>query len=394
MSATSSTHIPAELWEAIWLRLGLADRVTASRVCTQWRAIALESHDLWRDVHVHAPLSIEDCSEHQHSPCMPLALPILLERSGESTISLFLSDRGSSNDMHDLLKALEPHLHRVARLKLYYGAMDCLDIVTMSIPRWPALRQLETVCLKGVDEGERNWKCSHTRQYTAFTGIQMPVLEDASFSPDHDLITRSLCCLSTTLTRLRIEITTVVGLIPALEQCPNLLWLRVGFWGCHSSSSNPDYEAEEHRARAHDLAKRIPEIVIAVIDEETKERAIEVFPGLPTRRSLHLVHRRTHEKSVPHRLFDGLQGMLTVTVLVTLAVSDTPGITDTRCIDILVVDAYGMERKVTLLEGYEKPAVLLLDLLTLLEGRIERIEADAELWQEAMGEPNAEEVEP
>ena len=382
MPATSSDHIPAELWLAIWLQLDLADRVAASRVCTRWRAIALESQDLWREVYIHSPLSIENCPVHQNTPCMLLPLPILLERSGTSTISLFLSERERGH-VHHLLGILIPHLHRVARLKVSHSFLEeLLSVVIRSVPVWPALRRLETTCLRAVAEGERNWSCPHARKQPTFANIQLPALEHALFSADHDLTASNLRCLPSSLTRLQLEINTVVCLIPALEQCPNLLWLRVGFWECHSDYNDPDYESDEHRVKAHDLARRIPEVVIAVTDEEAEERAIEVFPGLPTRQSLHLIHRGTDEKTLPRRLFDGLQGMVSITVTVALADSDIP---DTLCIKILVEDVHGMDRKVTLLEERDQPAALLAALWNLLEGRIERVNIDTELHQQVTG---------
>ncbi|KZW03124.1 hypothetical protein EXIGLDRAFT_744277 [Exidia glandulosa HHB12029] len=58
-SGVATSHLchaklPPEIWSEIWsLLASLEDRIAISRVCTEWRAIALSDHQLWAHLSVH-----------------------------------------------------------------------------------------------------------------------------------------------------------------------------------------------------------------------------------------------------------------------------------------------------------------------------------------------------
>ncbi|EJD51743.1 hypothetical protein AURDEDRAFT_181892 [Auricularia subglabra TFB-10046 SS5] len=103
--------LPPELWLAVFELLPLSDRIRATHVCSQWRAVALSSPSAWVSI-------------TQPRRGALLALPQLLLRSQDAPLFLHITSVQSPHDLLLTLDAIKGHMNRVRTLTLGISLFD------------------------------------------------------------------------------------------------------------------------------------------------------------------------------------------------------------------------------------------------------------------------------
>jgi len=330
-------QLPAELWVETWKHLDVCHRVHVSHTCAHWRSIALASTDLWCNVDIHIPLSVECCPDHVGQSCMPGSLGTILQRSGVTSIFVTIREDNYVEDYLDeeavrLLSLLQPHIARIASLRLFFRRPKLLGEIMRASSVWPSLRTLNTVCL---DELEDVVDCNHDVLSVSFPKTVLPRLENLYLASDHRIMRETARCIPSTLLRLKTDVNSISKLLEMLNRRNNLRKLDLMVWQTDNDDSHLlQGESEEDRESARQQLIGVPCVSICACDDDAVARMLEVFDN-GHRQELDISCTEVSSIALCAPLFRPLQGQVRVVL-----------ITDTNhhVLGVKVTDARGVVR--------------------------------------------------
>ena len=310
-------RLPIELWIEVWKNLDICHRVLVSHTCARWRSIALASTELWRDVDIHLPLSVECCLDHAGQSCMPGSLSTILKRSGVSTIFVTIrEDNYVDGDLNEeaveLLSLLKPHIARIASLKLLFRRTKLFGQVMSANSVWPSLRTLSTICVGGI-EGHAD--CGHAVLSVSFPKTVLPRLENLYLASDHRLMRDTAQCIPSTLLRLKTDVGSIPKLLEMLNPRTNLQQLDLMVQPTDKVRMyRIQTESEEDRKDARQQLMNIPSILIRILDDEAVAPMLQVFDN-EHRKELSVCCTQASSVALCAPMFRSLQGQVRVVLL-------------------------------------------------------------------------------
>ncbi|KZV87209.1 hypothetical protein EXIGLDRAFT_773865 [Exidia glandulosa HHB12029] len=165
--------VPQELREMIWAYLPMRDCFGVAQVCREWRACALSSSRLWRNVDFFAKQHPDGCAcgcKHYDKSGPPIdtnlvCIRTVLSRSSSLPLSLninILGLRAHGAAVLELSRVLQPHAARIREMCIATGSSHAVPQIFSSCSSFPALRRLTckldyAVVWGGHDKGSFFW---------------------------------------------------------------------------------------------------------------------------------------------------------------------------------------------------------------------------------------------